>query len=255
MILLLLSTSGTSSVGACYTWVVSTSGSGDESASPHTLFDCSPQAGRGTLLTVDPGWSLTHSFGSTTTTTSASTTATTTTSTPEPTHKSSSTNVGAIAGGTVGGVAFIGLLGLAAFFWIRRRYSPRNAPPNATLGGAPPPQGGNPPAGATYPSGVPAGYQGGYAPVPMQSPPQGYDPHMNQYGQQGVYPQQYQGQYPQQQYNYPVQTSTSPVYTTPSPGAFKEGDMSPQQQAPPTELAAVNPVGAENNRAELGTGN
>ncbi|KAF3075382.1 hypothetical protein CFAM422_002383 [Trichoderma lentiforme] len=252
---------GTSSVGACYTWVVSTSGSGDESTSLHTLFDCSPQAGRGTLLTVDPGWSLTHSFGSTTTTTSASTTATTTTSTPEPTHKSSSTNVGAIAGGTVGGVAALGLVGLAAFLFIRRRYSPRNAPPNATLGGNPNPQPGNPPAGATYPSGVPpAGYPGGYAPVPMQSPPQGYDPHMSQYGQQqGAYPQQYQQgqQYPQQQYNnFPVQTSTSPVYTTPSPGAFKEGDMSPQQQAPPpTELAATDAVGAENNRAELGTGN
>lgn len=94
--------------------------------------------------------------------------------------------------------------------------------------------------------------------MPMQSPPQGYDPHMSQYGQQqGAYPQQYQQgqQYPQQQYNnYPVQT-TSPVYTTPSPGAFKEGDMSPQQQAPPpTELAATDAVGAENNRAELGTG-
>lgn len=168
--------------------------------------------------------------------------------------------MGAIAGGTVGGVAALGLVGLAAFLLVRRHH-PRNAPPNATLGGAPNPQPGNPPAGTTYPSGVPpAGYPGGYAPVPMQSPPQGYDPHMSQYGQQqGAYPQQYQQgqQYPQQQYgNYPVQTSTSPVYTTPSPGAFKEGDMSPQQQAPPpTELAAVNPVGAENNRAELGTGN
>ncbi|EHK16850.1 uncharacterized protein TRIVIDRAFT_80249 [Trichoderma virens Gv29-8] len=243
---------GTSAKGSCYTWVVSTSASSDSSASLYTLFDCSPQAGRGTLLTVDPGWSLTHSFGSTTTTTSAATSTTTsTTPTPEPT-KGSSTNVGAIAGGTVGGVAALGLVGLAIFLFMRR-YHPRNAPPNATLG--PAPQGQNPPAGPVYPSGVPAGYAGGYAPVPMQSPPQGYDPHMSQYGQQGVYPQQYQGQYPQQQYNYPVQTSTSPVYTTPSPGAFKEGDMSPQQQAPPTELAAVNPVGAENNRAELGTGN
>ncbi|KAL7936107.1 hypothetical protein V8C35DRAFT_249773 [Trichoderma chlorosporum] len=243
---------GTSSIGACFTWVVSTSASSGQSDSLYTLFDCSPEAGRGTLLTVDPGWSLTHSFGSTTTTTSA-TTATSTTATPEPTNKSSSTPVGAIAGGTVGGVAALALVGLVAFLFIRRR-NPRNAPPNATLGA--PPQGQNPPAGPVYPSGVPAGYTGGYAPVPMQSPPlQGYNPHMSQYSQQGVYPQQYQGQYPQQQYSYPVQAaSTSPVYTTPSPGAFKEGDISPQQQAPPTELAAVNPVGAESNRAELGSG-
>ncbi|KAL7950653.1 hypothetical protein V8C42DRAFT_307164 [Trichoderma barbatum] len=241
---------GTSTEGSCYTWVVPTS-AGDESISMHTLFDCSPTAGRGTLLTIDPGWALTHSFGpTTTTTTSESTTSTMTSSTPEPTEKGSSTPVGAIAGGTVGGVAALGLVGLAAFLFIRRR-NPRNAPPDATLGG--PPQGQNPPAGPVYPSGVPAGYQGGYAPVPMQSPQQGYDPHMSQYGQQGAYPQQYQGQYPQQQYNYPVQGTTSPVYTTPSPGVFKEGDMSPQPQPqPPTELATVNPVGAENNRAELG---
>lgn len=172
--------------------------------------------------------------------------------------------MGAIAGGTVGGVAALGLVGLAAFLLIRRHH-PRNAPPNATLGPAPQ----NPPPGAVYPSGVPVGYQAGYAPVPMQPPQQGYNPQMNQYGQQDVvYNQQYPGQqgfqmqqqYPpqqQQQYNYPVLTgSTSPVYTTPSPGALKEGETSPQQQSPPpTELAAVNPVGAETNRAELGTGN
>ncbi|KAL7790964.1 hypothetical protein V8C37DRAFT_382990 [Trichoderma ceciliae] len=266
---------GTSSLPACYTWVISTSASTDDSATLYTIFDCSPQAGRGTLLTVDPGWSSTHSLGSTTTTstttstttasaessTSSTTSSTSSTSAapaPEPTHKSSSTPVGAIAGGTVGGVAALGLVGLAAFLFIRRR-NPRNAPPNATLG--PPAQGQNPPGGAVYPSGVPVGYQAGYVPVPMQSPQQGYDPHMSQYGQQGVaYQQQYpgqqpfQGQYPpQQQYNYPVQTaSTSPVYATPSPGVFKEGETPPQQQTPPSELPTVNPVGAETNRAELG---
>ncbi|KAL6868625.1 hypothetical protein J3F83DRAFT_737785 [Trichoderma novae-zelandiae] len=245
---------GTSSLPGCYTWVISTSASSDESVSLYTLFDCSAQAGRGTLLTVDPGWSSTHSFGRTTATTtstspsaSSSTTSTTTstTSTPEPTSKSSSTPVAAIAGGTVGGVAALGLVALAAFLFLRRR-NPRNAPPNATLGGNPPPNQ-NPaaPAGAAYPSGVPAGY----APVPMHQ--QGYDAqHMGQYGQQGVvYPQQYHGQYPpqQQQYTYPVEANGS------SPGAFKEGDLSPQQQSPPpTELAAVSPVGAETNRAELG---
>ncbi|OTA07681.1 hypothetical protein A9Z42_0085900 [Trichoderma parareesei] len=256
---------GTASLPGCYTWVVSTSASSDDAVGPHTILVCAPRAGRGTLLTVDPGWSSTHKFGPTTTTSSrsSSTTSTSTTSTPAPTHKSSSsssTPVAAIAGGTVGGVAALGLVGLAAFLFIRRRHRPEKAPPNATLGGNPP-QSENPAApggggggggggGAVYPSGVPAGY----APVPMHQ--QGYDAqHMSQYGQQGgIYPQQYQGQYPphqhhqhQQQYTYPVEVNGS------TPGVFKEGDLSPQQHSPPpTELAATAAVGAETNRAELG---
>ncbi|KAL7819664.1 hypothetical protein V8C26DRAFT_394803 [Trichoderma gracile] len=247
---------GTSSLPACYTWVVSTSAASDDATSLYTLFDCSPRAGRGTLLTVDPGWSSTHTFGPTTTTSTtssetSSSTSTSTTSNPEPTHKSSSTPVAAIAGGTVGGVAALGLVGLAAFLFIRRHRA-QNAPPNATLGGGNTPQNQNPAGpgggagggGAVYPSGVPAGY----APVPMHQ--QGYDTqHMGQYGQQGGgYPQQYQGQYPphqqQQQYNYPVEVNGS------TPGVFKEGDLSPQQR--PMELAATDAVGAESNRAELG---
>ncbi|OCH84396.1 hypothetical protein OBBRIDRAFT_891814 [Obba rivulosa] len=39
-------------------------------------------------------------------------------------NKSSSTNVGAIAGGVVGGVAVLVLVALALFFWCRRRNSP-----------------------------------------------------------------------------------------------------------------------------------
>ncbi|PTB81342.1 hypothetical protein M440DRAFT_1013522 [Trichoderma longibrachiatum ATCC 18648] len=252
---------GTSSIPACYTWVISTSASSDESARIYSIFDCSPQAGRGTLLTVDPGWSSTHTFGPTTTTTTTTTSSSsTTTSTPKPTHKSdsggSSTPVAAIAGGTVGGVVALGLVGLAAFLFIRR-HNARNAPPDATLGGntpqnqdpAAPAGGGGGGGGAVYPSGVPAGY----APVPMHQ--QGYNAqHMGQYGQQGgVYPQQYQGQYlpqqqqQQQQYNYPVEVNGS------TPGVFKEGDMSPQQHSPhPTELAATDALGAETNRAELG---
>ncbi|KAL7803751.1 hypothetical protein V8C44DRAFT_261113 [Trichoderma aethiopicum] len=251
---------GTSSLPACYTWVISTSASSDESARIYSIFDCSPQAGRGTLLTVDPGWSSTHTFGPTTTkATTTTSSSSTTTSTPKPTHKSdsdsgSSTPVAAIAGGTVGGVVALGLVGLAAFLFIRR-HNARNAPPDATLGGNTPQNqdpaapGGGGGGGAVYPSGVPAGY----APVPMHQ--QGYNAqHMGQYGQQGgVYPQQYQGQYPpqqqqqQQQYNYPVEVNGS------TPGVFKEGDMSPQQHSPhPTELAATDALGAETNRAELG---
>lgn len=200
-------------------------------------------------MTVDPGWSSTHKFDPTTTRSSKSSSTTSTTSTHTASHKSSSTPVAAIAGGVVGGVAALGLVGLAAFLFIRRRHRPQDAPPNATLGGNPP-QDQTPPApgggGAVYPAGVPAAY----APVQMQQ--QGYDAqHMNQYGQQGgVYPQQYQGQYPphhQQQYTYPAGVNGS------APGVFKQGDLSPQQQHSPhpTELAATAAVGAETNRAEL----
>ncbi|GFP52375.1 hypothetical protein TASIC1_0001052700 [Trichoderma asperellum] len=192
----------------------------------------------GTLLTVDPGWLATHSFGSTTTTTATTTStepsSTSPTSTPDSGGGKSSAPVGAIVGGTVGGVAALGLVGLTAFLFYRRRNARNNAPPAGQ-----PPQGQSDAAGgAVYPSGVPAGYQAGYAPVPMQ---------------QGYYPQQFQGQYPPQQqynYNYPVQTaSTSPVHTTPSPGVFKEGETSA------SELPTTSPLGAETNRAELGGGN
>lgn len=130
----------------------------------------------------------------------------------------------------MGGVAVLGLLGLAIFLLYRQRNPRRNNGPPA---GQPPQGQNNAAAGAVYPSGVPAGY----APVPMQ--------------QQGYYPQQFQGQYPpqqqQQHYNYPVEmTSTSPVHTTPSPGVFKEGE------ATATELPTTSPLGAETNRAELG---
>ncbi|PTB46660.1 uncharacterized protein TrAFT101_003894 [Trichoderma asperellum] len=230
----------TSTLPACYTWVISTSASTDKSVELYTILGCSLQPGRGTLLTVDPGWLATHSFGSTTTTTTATTTSTepsstSPTSTPDSGGGKSSTPVGAIAGGTVGGVAALGLVGLTAFLFYRHRNGRNNAPPAGH-----PPQGQNDAAagGAVYPSGVPVGYQAGYAPVPMQ---------------QGYYPQQFQGQYPPQQqynYNYPVQTaSTSPVHTTPSPGVFKEGETSA------SELPTTSPLGAETNRAELGGGN
>lgn len=228
----------TSTLPACYTWVISTSASTDKSVELYTILGCSLQPGRGTLLTVDPGWLATHSFSSTTSTTATTTStepsSTSPTSTPGSGGGKSSTPVGAIAGGTVGGVAALGLIGLTAFLFYRHRNARNNAPPAGQ-----PPQGQNDGAGgAVYPSGVPVGYQAGYAPVPMQ---------------QGYYPQQFQGQYPPQQqynYNYPVQTtSTSPVHTTPSPGVFKEGETSA------SELPTTNPLGAETNRAELGGGN
>ncbi|KAL7927513.1 hypothetical protein ACQKWADRAFT_308267 [Trichoderma austrokoningii] len=224
---------GTSTLPACYTWVISTSASTDKAIELYTIFGCSLTAGTGTLLTVDPGWLATHTFGSTTTTASTTSSSPSATSNPD----KSSTPVGAIAGGTVGGVAVLGLIGLAIFLLYRHRNPRNNGPPAGQ-----PPQGQNNVAGgAVYPSGVPAGY----APVPMH--------------QQGYYPPQFQGQYPPQQqqqqqqqynYNYPVQTtSTSPVHTTLSPGAFKESE------ALATELPTTSPLGAETNRAELGGGN
>lgn len=231
--------SATSTLPACYTWVISTSASTDKSVELYTILGCSLQPGKGTLLTVDPAWLATHSFGSTTTaatTTSTESSSPLATSTPDSSGGNSSTPVGAIAGGAVGGVAALGLVGLAAFLLSRHR-NPRN---NAPAAGQPP-QGQNHAAGgAVYPLGVPAGYQAGYAPVPMQ--------------QQGYYPQQFAGQYPPQQqqhnYHYSAQTaSTSPVHTTPSPGAFKDGETSA------SELPTTSPLGAETNRAELGGGN
>lgn len=110
-----------------------------------------------------------------------------------------------------------------------------------------------------YPSGVPSNYQ--------YQQPQAYDPHMS-YPQGGQYPPQQgfntyspqpgfqQGQYPPQQggYNYaaggfaPNPTGSPPPQTSPSPGA-KEGSAPPQEVS---ELPAQNPIGGENNRAELG---
>lgn len=181
----------------------------------------------------------------------------------------SSTNVGAIAGGAVGGVAGLAIIGAAIFFWLRRKKKGKTASPESSPSQAPsqtnphypssPPMTQTPASGAAYPSGVPSsagGYNGAY------SPQHAYDPHMSTYSQPG-YPQGYQpfppqGQYPAQyppqqgvhpQYGYgPSSTGSPPPLTTPSPPA---GGYAPQPQQPATELQAVNPVGSQNNRAEL----
>ncbi|KAH6898524.1 hypothetical protein B0T10DRAFT_578321 [Thelonectria olida] len=133
------------------------------------------------------------------------------------------------------------------------------------------------PSNTGYPSGVPPSFQG-------------YDPHMSTYGQspysaQSGYetysppPQQFHNQYSQQgfdqqnQYNQygtlgfqPPSTASPPPNLTPSPGPKESeaiGGQHQQQSVPPPthqhhqsheaqELPAINPLGNESNRAELG---
>ncbi|KAM5355725.1 hypothetical protein ACJ41O_002371 [Fusarium nematophilum] len=313
---------GTSALGSCFTWVLST---GEAEDDMFTLLDCSARGGTSTLLNFDP-LATTTDGGDETSTTNESESSTTD---AEPTDSTegasttesasasassdnggdnggdddnggSSTNVGAIAGGTVGGVAALGLVGLAGFLLFRRRNKQTTPPATAAAAAGgdhsqmPPAMAQNPqspgqsfapssPSNAAYPSGVPSNYQpGGY-----QQP---YDPNMAAaYGQQQSYspqpqpgfgaysPQQsFQGQYSQQQGygqqgQYPAQfgaagyaapsTASPPPHLTPSPGPKEGGDASlagqsqtpaQQQQHHASELPAVNPLGNENNRAELG---
>ncbi|KAL2212701.1 hypothetical protein CC79DRAFT_440283 [Sarocladium strictum] len=290
-----------SSLGACYTWVLSTTGSGGEDDHTFTLLDCAATSGTAILLDYDPAWSSTHIFSSkddastsTTDSSSSNTTedpeaATSTGSSNNDDEGSSgggsSTNVGAIAGGAVGGVAVLALIGVGVFFCLRRRKSKASSLPASTTAHmsqyGPVPTGPSGPAspGSTvmYPSGVPQNFQG-YPPQQQQP----YDPNM-QYYNNGAYgqqqPQQYsaygtpspgygQGHSPdytqhgQQQgygapYNYQPSSMGSPpppTGTSPSPGAAM-ANTPPNDGAnnrhTASELPAVNPIGNENNRAEL----
>ncbi|KAJ6446137.1 3-beta hydroxysteroid dehydrogenase/isomerase [Purpureocillium lavendulum] len=270
---------------------VKSNGNGKKSGSVLTALACYTTSGTATLLDYDPSWSLTHSFPSSTSTTSqSSTTASSTTSQTSAATTTgggeggggSSTNVGAIAGGTVGGVAALGLVGLAAFLLMRRKKKGKDSdthsspqPPMSQHTAQSPPQG--------YPptSPAPQSYQG-YSPAP-QAP---YDPHMSMYSQQqpyspqSGYQQQYSQQYPQQypqQGGYPQQygaggfpvssTGSPPPHTTPSPNVTNDNrehggvPASPHGASPPPggehghqqpqELGTVAPIGNEGNRAEL----
>ncbi|KAM0420496.1 hypothetical protein ACHAPT_011664 [Fusarium lateritium] len=309
---------GSTELPACYTLTGSSKGSG------YTVLACSVTEGTGSLFFEDPlaitssdETSNTDNDEPTTTEDSDDSTASDATGTdssdvtvtvdPSPSQTTDNNdddddgpNVGAIAGGTVGGVAALGLVGLAGFLLFRRRNkktTPGTTPPS---NGTPPvapamaqtpgqnpqnPQSPGPsfvpssPSNAAYPSGVPSNFQPGYQ--------QAYDPNAAAaYGQQpyspsppnnfGGYaqPQNFQGQYQQQGYGqqgqYPAQygaggyaaaqSTSPPPGVTPSPGP-KEGEPAyggHQQQSPAPqqheaqELPAVNPIGNENNRAELG---
>ncbi|KAM5380171.1 hypothetical protein ACJZ2D_003622 [Fusarium nematophilum] len=227
---------GTSALGSCFTWVLST---GEAEDDMFTLLDCSARGGTSTLLNFDP-LATTTDGGDETSTTNESESSTTDAEPTDSTEGASTTDPG-------------------------QSFAPSS------------------PSNAAYPSGVPSNYQpGGY-----QQP---YDPNMAAaYGQQQSYspqpqpgfgaysPQQsFQGQYSQQQGygqqgQYPAQfgaagyaapsTASPPPHLTPSPGPKEGGDASlagqsqtpaQQQQHHASELPAVNPLGNENNRAELG---
>ncbi len=267
---------------------------GKNSGSVVTALACYTTSGTATLLDYDPSWSRTHSFASSTSSTSSSESSTTATATTSQTSAAttssdggdggggSKTNVGAIAGGTVGGVAAIGLVGLAAFLLLRRKKkgkdsdvhsSPQQAMSQHTAQ--------SPPQGYPPTSPAPQSYQG-YSPAP-QGP---YDPHMSMYSQQQPYspqsgyqqqyPQQFQQPYPQQgaypqQYGaagFPVSsTGSPPPHTTPSPNMTDNREHSGVPSSPhgasppppggehghqqPQELGTVAPLGNEGNRAEL----
>ncbi|KAN0095990.1 hypothetical protein V8E51_014795 [Hyaloscypha variabilis] len=99
-----------------------------------------------------------------------STTSTSASSTPTPTHNSSSTPVGAIVGGTIGGVAVLIAIAFGIFFILRSRKK-NNAPPSSEMQqGQFSPQsptagyGQNQPGNKQY-------YQGQASPVSPYSPP------------------------------------------------------------------------------------
>ncbi|KAI1066029.1 hypothetical protein LB507_000004 [Fusarium sp. FIESC RH6] len=262
----------------CHTWVGTTSGD------PYTILACDTTRGSSALLFSDPlatGDSKTSQSDASTTEDASSatneppTTVTQTAASATESEKDEGgTNVGAIAGGVVGGVAALALVGIAGFLLFRRRKK-SNAATAAAAGTGnnpqnPPQMAQNPqspgfvpssPSNATYPSGVPSnfqGYQQAYDPslaTPYGQPQGyqqpgygGYSPQPQGYAQQGFGQQgQYPAPYGAGGYGVPSTASPPPGQFTPSPGPNKEGHESPQAQ----ELPAVQPIGNEGNRAEL----
>ncbi|PNP77470.1 hypothetical protein FNYG_09346 [Fusarium nygamai] len=253
----------------------------------YTLFVCDTTSGSSPLLFSDPlafsstttsdDSSITENPSSTTDDGSSTTTSAAATSTSADNGGGgSSTNVGAIAGGVVGGVAALALVGLAGFLLFRRRSKTTPAATAATPGAGtqnqPPmaqgPQSPGPsfvpssPSNAAYPSGVPSNYQGGYQQAydPSLAAPYGQPQGYQQPGYSGYspQPQNFQGQYPQQtqypsQYGvggYGAPSTSPPPHFTPSPGPNKDGPEGATQQHV-QELPAVQPLGNEGNRAEL----
>jgi hypothetical protein len=263
---------------------MSTTGQDDRADNTFTLFDCASADGTGTLLDYDPAWAATHVFQSkSSSSSSASETGSTSTAPADKDGESEEdggggeTNVGAIAGGAAGGVAGLAIIGAIIFFCLRHKKKQNKmsvdtspAQPMIQNPQAPQPNTFQPSSPGAYSSGVPAGYQG----YSSQTQPgqQGYDAHASIYSQQGYSPQsqyppqQFQGFYNQNQPGFqqnfpagymPPSSASPPPLTTPSPIA-SQASPSPaikdgvQVQSSVNELQAVNPVGHESNRAELG---
>jgi hypothetical protein len=263
----------------CHTWVGTTSGD------PYTILACDSTKGSSALLFSDPlatgdpktsqsDASTTEDASSATNDSPTTVTQTAASATESETKDEGGTNVGAIAGGVVGGVAALALVGIAGFLLFRRRKK-SNAAATAAAGTGnnpqnPPQMAQNPqspgfvpssPSNATYPSGVPSNFQGYQQPYdPSLATPYGqpqgyqqpgyggYSPQPQGYTQQGFGQQgQYPAPYGAGGYGVPSTASPPPGQFTPSPGPNKEGHESPQAQ----ELPAVHPIGNEGNRAEL----
>ncbi|CEJ82647.1 hypothetical protein VHEMI02696 [[Torrubiella] hemipterigena] len=97
----------------CFTWDVGITGVGGKATKRYTLYDCAPTAGSRTLVDYDPVWSKTH-FSMTGNPTIAPTTS------PD-SGGGSSTNIGAIVGGAVGGLAALTILTVGICCFRRRR--------------------------------------------------------------------------------------------------------------------------------------
>jgi hypothetical protein len=264
---------------------MSTTGKDDRADNTFTLLDCASADGTGILLDYDPAWAATHVFQSKSSSSSARETDSTSTG---PADKDDGdkekddgggdgTNVGAIAGGAAGGAVGLAIIGAIIFFCLRRKKKQEQmagnaspAQPMAQNPPAPQPNTFQPSSPGAYSSGVPAGFQG--YPPHAQPGQQGYDPHASMYSQQGYSPQsqyppqQFQGFYnpnqPGFQQNFPAgyippPSASPPPLTTPSPIASQASPSPAIKDGGPVqtsvnELQAVNPVGHESNRAELG---
>jgi len=213
-------------------------------------------------------------FTSTTTTSSRST------PTPDPTTSpiplptptetkaaSKKTPVGPIVGGTIGGIAVIGLIILGILYLYRwRPAASSSAAAAATSAAAAAPAGGAPPGNQSYPQDPnmqyhqqqmsPGPQMGQMSPGPQLYPsqtgtPSTYDPRFS-------YVQGYQnsGSYPAPMGSPPMHSgspTTGGMMSTPSPDPSKmaESSTSPVQQQFAMEAPARNPVGMGNNAAEL----
>ncbi|PHH92439.1 hypothetical protein CDD83_7395 [Cordyceps sp. RAO-2017] len=258
-----------SAAPACYTYLMTRSGSGYGEGTTQTALGCYSTSGSAVLLDYDPKWSKTHSFSPSSASSGSESASTASTSPAESATETGNggggggggTNVAAIAGGVAGGVVGLALIGAVVFLLLRRR---RQGPDSA-----------NSSSQAAMVQNPPPHDTQSYSPAP-----QGYDPHMSAYNPQpyppqGGYPQHYppqhypQGQYGQQpgagyaQYGgaagYAASSTVSPQ-TTPSPNLGKDSvhaaspppaHAAAPHQPPPSELAAVAPLGNEGNRAEL----
>lgn len=189
-----------------------------------------------TVSTTESSTTTTTSTSSTPTSTSSTSTSTTPTPTPTPTSGGggSSTPVGAIVGGTVGGLAVVGIIAVAAIFMFlrRRKNKPQTPDPNYAAMGQPP----QPPM-SSYPG----------SPQPNM-----YNPH---YSMAGYPPGTQTSPSPSNNPGWSVPTTTPPNdYNYPgyyAPPVQKDDQVVPQGQPPLNEAPAVNPPGMGNNRAEL----